>query len=164
MMLDEEVKVMQRAVDGGDLRAACAIIEVVAGRTLGHKFFSVSRFHRSRALLERIYSSAPGRFPEGALKSAAGALWSEPLFERREVLILETPEALAAIYPEAGVMSELGLGAAINAPVEYAGDCIGTINLFDEAHCYRRDQERTARAVAQILAPAMRAFISTLDL
>src|SRR6185503_7145511 len=67
--------------------ATFAALDAALGRVLGHKLFTILRWHADRRESERLYTNQPAAYPVGGRKSLNPTAWSRQVLEERRPYI-----------------------------------------------------------------------------
>ena len=126
--------------DPGQPRAVFTALERVTAEILGHRLFTMMRYHAGPSESERVWSSQPSVYPLGGRKRVVDHSWARQLFREGRPYLSRTPAEIRAVFPDHELIFSLGCGSALNLPVVYAGRVLGTMNLlreeggYDESH------------------------------
>jgi GAF domain-containing protein len=151
----EIADVMEITASTADPHATFRALEALAGRTVGHTLFTVTRNIEASQEVERVYSSNPAAYPLGGRKQKEGTRWGDVVLDRGEVFLARDRDELRAAFPDYELIFSLGIEAILNVPIRYAGRCIGTLNLCGKAGQYDGGDVRTGRVLAALLVPVV---------
>jgi hypothetical protein len=136
--------------------ATFAALDAALGRVLGHKLFTILRWHADRRESERQYTNQPAAYPVGGRKSLNPTAWSRQVLEERRPYIGRTAEDIRAHFFDHALIASLGCASILNLPVVWSGRVLGTLNLLHEAHWYGERDVPTGLAFAGLAVPALR--------
>lgn len=121
------------------LHRACA--------ALGTRLFTVSVLDRDNALSRRAYTSHPVEYPAQGTKPMQDDAWFDHCIRNARPFVANTPAAFEHHFFDHALITSMGLGAALNLPLENAtGTVVATVNLLAAAGHF------TPERVAQYLA------------
>jgi GAF domain-containing protein len=158
-----DFKIEDFALLAAALRAAdqplriCQALEGVSGEVIGHRLFTVMRFHRERAEVERIYSNRPSAYPPGGRKKKKDTAWAARVLGDMKVFRGNDAADIRSVFDDHATILGLGLGSVLNIPVVFDGRCLGTMNLLHQAGWYRPEDERAGLLLAAFLIPVLSA-------
>jgi hypothetical protein len=136
-------------------RGICEALDKVSGDVIGHRLFTVMRFHNAQAEVERIYSNMPSAYPAGGRKKKKDTAWAGHVLSDMKVFRGVDAAAIRAAFDDHATILGLGLGAVLNIPVVFDGRCLGTMNLLHQAGWYRAEDERAGLSLAAFLIPVL---------
>ncbi|WP_454856279.1 GAF domain-containing protein [Rhizobium binxianense] len=119
---------------------------------VGHKLLTL--LYVDGGEVARVYSNMPEAYPVFGRKPMGATPWGEHVLKRQNPFLGKDGEAIAWAFFDHELIASLGLGSAINVPVVYDGETIGTINLLHREFFYTEDHVGVARQFAPILVPA----------
>jgi hypothetical protein len=143
------------AAEQADPRALFAAADLLVGRTIGHKLFTVMRLHEAAQEVERLYSSNPGAYPVGGRKTKRDTPWGRVVLTEGAVFIARTPEEIRQAFADHELIASLGIGSIMNVPIGFAGRRLGTMNVSHDAHWFGLEDVEKGRVIAGLLAPAL---------
>lgn len=117
----------------GDLLRA---LDHALAATLGHRLFTVMRYHRDSGESERIYSSNPQAYPVGGRKALQEAGWVDRVFRQRQPFLGRNAADLREVFPDHRLIASLGLQSVLNLPVARGAAVLGTLNLLHQENWY----------------------------
>jgi GAF domain-containing protein len=147
--------VMEITASTADPHATFRAVEALAGRTIGHRLFTVMHNIEASQEVERVYSSNPTAYPAGGRKQKQGTRWGDVVLDRGEVFLARDRDELRAAFPDYELIFSLGIGAILNVPIRHAGRCIGTLNLCGPAGQYDEADVPTGLLLAALLTPVV---------
>lgn len=133
----------------------CEALDKVSGETIGHRLFTVMRFHNAQAEVERIYSNMPEAYPAGGRKKKKDTAWAGHVLGEMKVFRGGDADDIRLAFDDHATILGLGLGSVLNIPVVFNGRCLGTIDLLHQAGWYRPEDERAGLMLAAFLIPAL---------
>jgi hypothetical protein len=113
-------RVAEALAQPGQPRALFQALDRAIGATLGHRLFTVLRYHPDAQESERLYTS------QGTAR----------VFGERRPYIGRTAADIRACFPDAELILSLGCESVLNLPVVFDGRVLGTVNLLHEAGWY----------------------------
>jgi alkylation response protein AidB-like acyl-CoA dehydrogenase len=125
---------------------------------IGARGFTMFRYRRATAEVERIHSSDPVAYPLGGRKRIADFPLNQLVLARGEVYIAANRDAIRATYKDAETIFSLGVGSIMNVPVRIGGVNIGACNLFGGENQFDSGDAADARILAAFMAPAIQAL------
>ncbi len=139
---------------------AFAALEAALGATLGHKLFTLLRYHADSGDSERLYTSHPTAYPVGGRKPLNPTPWSQRVLREGEPYLGRTAEEIRAVFFDHELIASLGCASVLNLPVVWDGAVLGTINLLHEANWYDERDLALGRVFAALAVPAYLAHAS----
>src|ERR1044072_6120721 len=136
---DEIAHAMEIIASSADRRAAYAIIDQLAQRTIGHRLFTVMRYLPETVEVERLYSSNPAAYPPGGRKPKQGTPWGDVVLDRGEVFIAADADGVRAAFSDHALLAQMGITAIMNIPIRFGGRVLGTMNLSHGAGHFTSD-------------------------
>jgi hypothetical protein len=130
--------------------------------SLGTRLFTVTAHDFGSMLFRRIASSHPAEYPATGTKPMLRDAWFDLCIARAETFVANTPAEFAALYVDHALITGMGLGSAVNIPVQSAGVVVGTVNLLageghftaDRLAAYHAAVTRHGAALGPLLARA----------
>jgi GAF domain-containing protein len=113
-----------------------AALDAALGAVIGHKLFTVLRYHADSHESERCYTNQPAAYPVGGRKPFNESAWSRQVFVERRPYIGRTAEDIRTVFFDHALIASLGCDAVLNVPVVHDGRVLGTLNLLHEAGWY----------------------------
>jgi GAF domain-containing protein len=130
-----------------------AALDAALGAVIGHKLFTVLRFHADSRESERCYTNQPAAYPVGGRKTFNESAWSRQLFVERQPYIGRTAEHIRSVFFDHALIASLGCDSVLNVPVAYDGRVLGTLNLLHEAGWYDEGDVPPALLFAALAVP-----------
>ncbi len=128
-----------------------ALDAALAGR-VGHKLLTL--LYTDGDEVARVYSNMPDVYPVFGRKPMGATPWGDLVLKRQRPFLGRDREAIKWAFFDHKLIASLGLNSAINIPVIYDGETIGTINLLHEEFFYEEKHVEIARKFAPLLIPA----------
>ncbi len=125
---------------------------------IGFKLFTLMVFDPVDQGAQRLFTSDPESYPVGGRKKMAQTPWAKKVIEGKSAWIGSTAEDIRWAYPDHELIANLGLESAINLPVIYDGNFIGSANLLHEANWFSPLDIEIGKPFAALLTPAFLAF------
>jgi hypothetical protein len=113
-----------------------AALDAALGAVIGHRLFTVLRFHPGSRESERCYTNQPAAYPVGGRKPLTESAWSRQVFGERRAYVGYTAEDIRAVFFDHALIASLGCDSVLNLPVAFDGRLLGTLNLLHEARWY----------------------------
>jgi transcriptional regulator with GAF, ATPase, and Fis domain len=120
----------------GQPQALFGGLDAALGAVLGHRLFTLMRYHERTGESERIYTTHPREYPVGGKKPLNPTAWTEQVLKRQQPYLGRTPADVQAVFFDHALIASLGCGSVLNVPVVWDGRVLGTINLLHEAGWY----------------------------
>ena len=133
----------------------CQALDKVSGDVIGHRLFTVMRFHGAQSEVERIYTNLPSAYPAGGRKRKKDTAWAGHVLGEMKVFRGADADDIRSAFDDHATILGLGLGAVLNIPVVFDGRCLGTMNLLHQAGWYRPEDERAGLLLAALLIPVL---------
>ena len=121
---------------------------------IGHRLFTVLRYHADTGESERLYTNRPAAYPVGGRKALNPTGWTEQVLVGRRPYIGRTAEDIRAVFFDHELIASLGCASVLNVPVVWRAQVLGTLNLLHEAHWYGEDDLPLALTFAGLAVPA----------
>jgi hypothetical protein len=138
----------------GQPRALHGALDAALGAVLGHRLFTLMRFHADSGESERIYTTHPREYPVGGRKALNATPWTEQVLRRQQPYLGRTPADVRAVFFDHALIASLGCGSVLNLPVAWNGRVLGTINLLHEAGWYDEGDAPIGLVFAALAIPA----------
>ena len=138
----------------GQPQALFGALEAALGAVLGHRLFTLMRYHARTGESERIYTSHPREYPVGGKKALNPTAWTEQVLRRQQPYLGRTPADVQAVFFDHALIASLGCGSVLNLPIVWDGRVLGTINLLHEAHWYGETDAPVGLLFAGLAIPA----------
>lgn len=119
---------------------------------VGHRLLTF--LYKDGDEVARVYSNIPDVYPVFGRKPMGVTPWGDLVMRRRQPFLGRDREAIKWAFFDHELIASLGLGSAINIPVVYDGEAIGTINLLHEEYFYEEKHVEIAKKFAPLLIPA----------
>ena len=136
----------------GELYAA---VDALVQRSIGHKLFTLMRFHEATMEVERVYSSNSTAYPVGGRKPKRGTEWGQAVLDRGEVFIARDADEVRRTFDDYPLIFSLGVGSIMNVPIGFRGKRLGTMNISNDPHWFRPEDAEAGRLIAAFLVPAL---------
>jgi transcriptional regulator with GAF, ATPase, and Fis domain len=120
----------------GQPRALFQALDRALAATVGHRLFTVLRYHREAQESERLYTSQGVAYPVGGRKTVRPTPWTARVYGERRPYIGRTAADIRASFPDAELILSLGCESVLNLPVVFDDRVLGTMNLLHEAGRY----------------------------
>ena len=140
----------------GQPQALFAALDAALGAVLGHRLFTLMRYHGRTGESERIYTTHPREYPVGGKKPLNPTAWTERVLTRQLPYLGRTPADVQAVFFDHALIASLGCGSVLNLPVVWDGRVLGTINLLHEASWYDETDAPVGLIFAALAIPAYR--------
>lgn len=127
-------------------------LDAVLATIIGHKLLTL--LYRDGNDVARVYSNRPDAYPVFGRKPMGATPWGDLVLQQQKPFLGRDRAAIAWAFFDHELIASLGLGSAINIPVVYDGETIGTINLLHEEFFYEEKHVRIAQRFAHLLIPA----------
>ena len=128
--------VAQALAQAGQPHALFFALDRAMGATLGHRLFTVLRYHPEAQESERLYTNQGAAYPVGGRKAVRPTPSTARVFGEKRPYIGRTAADIRASFADAETILSLGCESVLNLPVVFAGRVRGTINLLHEAGWY----------------------------
>jgi hypothetical protein len=120
----------------GQPDALFGALDAGLGVVLGHRLFTLMRYHGASGDSERIYTTHPAQYPVGGRKPLNPTPWTEQVLRRQQPYLGRTVADVCAVFFDHELIGSLGCGSVLNLPVVRDGRSLGTINLLHEEGWY----------------------------
>jgi hypothetical protein len=138
----------------GQPEALFAALDAACGAVLGHRLFTLMRYHAGSGESERIYTTHPREYPVGGRKPINPTPWAEQILRRQQPYLGRTAADIREVFPDHALIASLGCGSVLNLPVVWDGRSLGTINLLHEEGWYDAGDTELGRLFAALAVPA----------
>jgi len=159
---------MSRAADPGPHLAAVAAVvtmpgqpgalfgalDAALGAVLGHRLFTLMRYHADSGDSERVYTTHPRDYPVGGRKPLNPTAWTEQVLRRQQPYLGRTAAEVRAVFFDHALIAALGCGSVLNLPVVWDARTLGTINLLHEEGWYDERDQAVGLLFAALAVPA----------
>lgn len=129
-------------------------LEAALGAVLGHRLFTMMRYHADSGESERVYTTHPREYPVGGRKALNPTPWAEQVLRHQRPYLGRTAADVRAVFFDHALIAALGCGSVLNVPVVWDGRTLGTINLLHEEHWYDEGDLRIGLTFAALAVPA----------
>jgi hypothetical protein len=127
-------------------------LDAALARHVGHRLLTL--LYTDGDEVARVYSNMPDVYPVFGRKPMGLTPWGDLVLRRQQPFLGRDREAIKWAFFDHELIASIGLNAAINIPVVYDGETIGTINLLHEEFFYEETHVEIARKFAPLLIPA----------
>ena len=138
----------------GQPQALFGALDGALRAVLGHRLFTLMRYHERTGESERIYTTHPREYPVGGKKPLNPTAWTEQVLRRQQPYLGRTPADVASVFFDHALIASLGCGSVLNLPVVWDGRVLGTINLLHEAGWYDESDAPVGLLFAALAIPA----------
>jgi hypothetical protein len=128
-------------------------LDAAMGAVLGHRLFTLMRYHADSGDSERIYTTHPRHYPVGGKKPLNPTPWTEQVLRRQRPYVGRTPADVQSVFFDHALIAVLGCGSVLNLPVVWDGRVLGTINLLHEANWYDESDASIGLVFAALAIP-----------
>ena len=114
-------------------------VEQAVKAEVGFKLFTILAFRDQGQQMERIYSSHPDDYPVGGRKDVSSDVavdWLDACLVSQQPFFGPTRADVERVFKDADLISRLGCGSIINAPVLQAGATVAVLNVLDAEGAY----------------------------
>jgi hypothetical protein len=129
-------------------------LDAALGAVVGHRLFTLMRYHERSGESERLYTTHPRAYPVGGRKPLNPTAWSEQVLRHRQPYLGRTPAEVQAVFFDHELIASLGCGSVLNLPVVWDGRVLGTVNLLHEAGWYDEGDVAPGLLFAALAVPA----------
>lgn len=130
-------------------------------RSVGHRLFTVLVLNWSADQNQRCYTSRPDAYPLSSPKPIdRNGLVFKHTVALGQPLISPDREACRKAFFDHALIASLGCESAVNVPVVWDGQVLGTLNLLHQAGWYREEMLPVLAQQAAWAAPLVRQFIA----
>jgi hypothetical protein len=132
------LEAVARALAAADQPAsAFAALDRAMDAAIGHKLFTVLRFHADSGESERVYTNQPESYPVGGRKALNPTFWAGHVIFGRKPYIGYDAADIRSVFFDHELIASLGCDSVLNVPVVWNDTMLGTINILHEANWYR---------------------------
>ncbi|MGE0698840.1 MAG: hypothetical protein AB7O57_07075 [Hyphomicrobiaceae bacterium] len=156
--LDDIVRLAAFAAEAPRPMAILEAIGAQAQIILGAKGFTMFRYVRETAEVERIHSSDAVAYPVGGRKRIADYPTNQSVLARGEVYIARGRADIRGTYKDHEKIFSLGVTSIMNVPVRFCETNIGAMNLFGEEGQFDDAKAADARILASLMVPPLLAL------
>lgn len=140
----------EREQPGASLRLLDRLLDAV----VGHKLFTALLYRPADGVADRLYSSAPERFPARGAKALGDAPTMRRVLTSGVPYIGRDASDIARDFPDHEQIFALGCGSILNMPVRWNGQILGQINLLHEAGHFHDGHLPVVEKMSQLAVPA----------
>src|SRR5256712_6768690 len=140
----------------GQPAATYAALEAAMEAVLGHRLFTILRYHADSGESERVWTTRPAAYPVAGRKALNPTFWSRQVLQERRPYLGRTAADLREVFFDHELIASLGCASVLNLPVVWDGRVLGTINLLHEAEGYVETDVAVGLAFAGFAVPALR--------
>jgi hypothetical protein len=138
----------------GQPEALFGALDAALGAVLGHRLFTLMRYHAGSGDSERIYTSHPREYPVGGRKPLNPTPWTEQVLRRQRPYLGRTAADVREVFFDHALIASLGCGSVLNLPVVWDSRSLGTINLLHEEGWYDDGDVEIGRLFAALAVAA----------
>jgi hypothetical protein len=136
-------------------QAFFAAVDRLVQRVIGHRLFTIMRFHETAMEVERVYSDNLEAYPVGGRKKKRGTPWGAKVLDRGELFVARNAEEVKQAFDDHALIFSLGVGAIMNVPISFNGNRYGTMNISHQADWFTDADADCGRAIGALLVPAL---------
>ena len=138
----------------GQPGAVFGALDAALGAVLGHRLFTLMRYHAASGDSERVYTTHPREYPVGGRKPLNPTAWTEQVLRRQQPYLGRTFADVREVFFDHALIASLGCGSVLNLPVVWDGRPLGTINLLHEEGWYEPGDTGLGLLFAALAIPA----------
>jgi hypothetical protein len=138
----------------GQPAAVFGALDAALGAVLGHRLFTLMRYHAASGDSERVYTTHPAAYPVGGRKQLNPTAWTEQVLRRQQPYLGRTAADVRSVFFDHALIASLGCGSVLNLPVVWDGRSLGTINLLHEEGWYDAGDAALGLLFAALAVPA----------
>lgn len=127
-------------------------LDASLAKHVGHRLLTL--LYKDGDEVARVYSNMPDVYPVFGRKPMGVTPWGDLVLRRQQPFLGPDREGVKWAFFDHELIASLGLNSAINIPVVYDGETIGTINLLHEEFYYEEKHVQIAKRFAPLLIPA----------
>ena len=131
-------------------------LQTALDAVLGHRLFTVLRFHADTGESERVWTNRPDAYPVAGRKALNPTFWARQVLQEGRPYLGRTAADIRAVFFDHELIASLGCASVLNVPVVWDGRVLGTLNLLHEAEWYDESDAVMGRAFAALAVPALR--------
>ena len=135
--------------------ATYAALDTALHAVLGHKLFTILRYHADTGESERVWTNRPAAYPVAGRKALNPTFWSRQVLEERRPYLGRTAADIRSVFFDHELIASLGCASVLNVPVVWDDRVLGTINLLHEAEWYDEADAPIGLAFANLAVPAL---------
>lgn len=135
-------------------------VEQAVEEEVGFKLFTILAFRDQGRQMERIYSSHPREYPVGGRKDVSRDVakdWLDVCLVAQNPFFGQTRAEVERIFKDADLITSLGCGSIINAPILRENTTVAALNVLDAEGAY------TEQDVDKVLGIARRYTATILE-
>jgi len=140
----------------GQPAATYAALEAAMEAVLGHRLFTILRYHADTGESERVWTNRPAAYPVAGRKALNPTFWSRQVLQERRPYLGRTAADIREVFFDHELIASLGCASVLNLPVVWDDRVLGTINLLHEAEWYVETDVAIGLAFAGLAVPALR--------
>ena len=130
-------------------------LDAALARSPGHVLFTVLVHHPRERQSERFYSNRPAEYPVGGRKPVTDSAWMRRVIHGGQPWIGRTADDIASAFFDHALIASLGCESALNMPVRWRGETLGTLNLLHRAGFYGEQHLPEVSLLAHLALPAL---------
>jgi hypothetical protein len=127
--------------------------------TVGHKLFTLLYVAPNGRRVKRIYTNMPDAYPVGGYKEVTATPWHQRVIGERCAWVGYSAKDIEWAFFDHELIVSLGCESAVNVPVVFAGQVLGTMNLLAPAGHYK---EQDAAAIDPFAALLIGPFLNAI--
>lgn len=135
-------------------QAVLAALEDLVMQVLPVRLYTVMTFDRDKGEAARIWTNSAA-YPLKGRKPVEPNDWTAQVLDRHQPFIANTPDEIAAVFPDHALIATLGCGACLNLPVVVGDEVLGTLNLLDREGYFTASRLSAAQALRLPAAAAL---------
>ena len=125
----------------------------------GHILFTILLHHPAARESERFYSNRPAEYPVGGRKPVTDSAWMRRVIHGGQPWIGHGAGAIREAFFDHAIILALGCGSALNMPVRWRGETLGTLNLLHRAGHYAEADIPHVALLAHLALPALMGIV-----
>ena len=131
-----------------------AALDHALAAVVGHKLFTVLRYHEGTGESERLYTNQPVAYPIGGRKPLNPTPWSQLVLREQRPYHGRTHADIRAVFFDHELIASLGCGSVLNLPVVVDQRVLGTLNVLHEEQWYDAGDVEIGQVFAALAVPA----------
>ena len=135
--------------------ATYAALDAALHAVLGHKLFTILRYHADTGESERVWTNRSAAYPVAGRKALNPTFWSSQVLEERRPYLGRTAADIRSVFFDHELIASLGCASVLNLPVVWNDRVLGTINLLHEAEWYDETDAAIGLTFAGLAVPAL---------
>jgi hypothetical protein len=131
-------------------------VEQAVKEEVGFKLFTILAFRDHGRQMERIYSSHPREYPVGGRKDVSRDVakdWLDTCLVSQKPFFGPTREEVERIFKDADLITSLGCGSIINAPILRSDTTVAALNVLDAEGAYTEQDVDRVLDIARRYTP-----------